>query len=64
MQTVEVYNNDKAMRGAEVCVRGSEVKDLLAKVINDQKKKGPTYLYKHSMDRSTSTAPVAVTCPS
>jgi len=44
VQTVEVYNDDKVMRGAEECVRGSEVKDLLAKVINDQKKKGPTYL--------------------
>ena len=31
-------------RGERKSVRGGKVKDLLAKVIDNQKKKGPTYL--------------------
>ena len=31
-------------QGEQKSVRGGKVKDLLAKVIDNQKKKGPTYL--------------------
>jgi len=44
MWTVEIYNDDKTARGAEECERGGKVKDLLVKVIDNQKKKGLTYL--------------------
>lgn len=43
-------------------LRGSDVKDLLVRGIDDQRKKVVVYLWKCSMDQCSSMPPVVVTC--